>query len=103
MRKGMAEQKKAVDSGHWLLYRYNPELTLQGKNPLSLDSKEPKISMEDYMYGENRFKMLTKAKPEVAKDLLERGKKATAFQYDFYKYLASKPDAIPAPAPENKQ
>ncbi|UCD94245.1 MAG: pyruvate:ferredoxin (flavodoxin) oxidoreductase, partial [Candidatus Zixiibacteriota bacterium] len=55
MAHGLNEQKKAVNSGHWILYRYNPELIKQGKNPLQLDSKAPSISYADYAYGEIRF------------------------------------------------
>ncbi len=97
MRNGLQEQKKAVDSGHWLLYRYNPGLLAEGKNPLQLDSKEPKLPLENYLYGENRYKMLTQTKPEVAKELLEKARKSVAFQYQYYKYLAGRPGASPVP------
>jgi pyruvate-ferredoxin/flavodoxin oxidoreductase len=70
MAKGMVSQKAAVDSGHWPLYRYNPALALDGKNPLKLDSKPPKIKFEDYAYLETRYKMLTKSNPEEAKRLM---------------------------------
>ena len=70
MAKGMVSQKGAVDSGHWPLYRYNPVLALDGKNPLKLDSKPPKIKFEDYAYLETRYKMLTKSNPEEAKRLM---------------------------------
>ncbi|MFN7659899.1 MAG: hypothetical protein ACK5P3_17540, partial [Dolichospermum sp.] len=68
----LQQQKALVDSGRWLLYRYNPALQDQGKNPLQLDMKAPSESVEKSMYHENRFKMLTKSKPEVAKLLLEQ-------------------------------
>jgi pyruvate-ferredoxin/flavodoxin oxidoreductase len=71
MTKGMQQQKLATDSGHWPLYRYDPRLELQGKNPLQLDSKPPKIPMKDYMYNENRYRMLVQSKPDVAATLLE--------------------------------
>jgi pyruvate-ferredoxin/flavodoxin oxidoreductase len=70
MRTGMDQQKAAVASGHWPLYRYNPLLAREGKNPLKLDSKAPKIRFEEYAYRENRFKMLTKSKPAEAARLL---------------------------------
>jgi pyruvate-ferredoxin/flavodoxin oxidoreductase len=70
MEKGLQQQKLAVDSGYWPLYRYNPKLVLEGKNPLVLDSKAPKIPVREYAYNETRFKMLTKSKPEDAKKLI---------------------------------
>ena len=70
MAKGMVSQKAAVDSGHWPLYRYNPTLALDGKNPLKLDSKPPKMKFEEYAYLETRYKMLTKSNPEEAKRLM---------------------------------
>jgi pyruvate-ferredoxin/flavodoxin oxidoreductase len=71
MSKGLMNQKAAVDSGHWPLYRYNPSLHKEGKNPLKLDSKVPKIKFSEYAYLETRYKMLTKSDPEAAKHLME--------------------------------
>jgi len=70
MGRGMVNQKAAVESGHWPLYRFNPALAQEGKNPLKLDSKPPKIRFEDYAYLETRYKMLTKSNPEEAKRLM---------------------------------
>jgi pyruvate-ferredoxin/flavodoxin oxidoreductase len=70
MAKGMTNQKAAVESGHWPLYRYNPMLAAEGKNPLKLDSKAPKMKFEEYAYMEARYKMLTKSDPEQAKILM---------------------------------
>jgi pyruvate-ferredoxin/flavodoxin oxidoreductase len=70
MRTGMTHQKDAVNSGHWPLYRYNPLLALEDKNPLILDSKAPSIPIKDYVYQETRYRMLTKSKPERAQQLL---------------------------------
>jgi pyruvate-ferredoxin/flavodoxin oxidoreductase len=70
MARGMINQKAAVDCGHWPLYRYNPLLAAQGKNPFKLDSKPPKIKFEEYAYLEARYKMLTKSDPEEAKRLI---------------------------------
>jgi len=70
MAKGMNNQKAAVESGHWPLYRYNPMLARQGKNPLKIDSKPPKIKFADYAYMEARYKMLTKSNPKAAKELM---------------------------------
>ena len=69
----MQHQKAAVDSGQWLLYRYNPTLIARGENPLMLDSRTPKLPLEQYMYLENRFKMLTKIDPDEAKASARRG------------------------------
>ena len=69
MKDGLKIQKEAVESGYWPLFRYNPDLTKQGLNPFSLDSKDPKIKFSEFAYKQNRFKMLTKTKPEEAKKL----------------------------------
>ena len=71
MSKGLESQKLAVDSGHWPLFRYNPDNLKEGKNPLKLDSKAPKIKLEDYIYNETRYKMLTKSHPAHAAELLK--------------------------------
>ncbi len=71
MTTGMTNQKAAVESGHWPLYRYNPALSREGKNPFKLDSKPPKMKFKDYAYMEARYKMLTKSDPESAKRLIE--------------------------------
>jgi len=91
METGLQEQKAAVDSGHWLLYRYNPELANQGKNPLQLDSRSPKIPVQDYYYRETRFKMLTKSKPEEAKRLVELAQQDVEKRRRLYEYMASMP------------
>ncbi|MEJ2199970.1 MAG: thiamine pyrophosphate-dependent enzyme, partial [Desulfuromonadaceae bacterium] len=88
MTTAVDECKKAVACGHWPLFRYDPRLADQGKNPLQLDSKEPSISFEDYAYGENRFRVLKKAQPEVAARLMAQATKETATRYDLYKKLA---------------
>jgi len=89
MTSAIEECKNAVNSGHWPLYRYDPRLTEQGKNPLQLDSKDPSISFEDYAYGENRFRVLKKNQPEVAAKLMEQASKETAARYGLYKKLAA--------------
>lgn len=96
MTKGMDEQKKAVASGHWPLFRYNPELCLQGKNPLTLDSKAPTIKLEDYIYNENRYTVLKKSDPARAKMLLDKAQEDVEKQYKLYKYLSDQPDTCPA-------
>ncbi len=88
MGNGLLEHKKAVDSGHWPLFRFNPDLIEEGKNPLSLDSKEPSIALSDYVYGQNRFKMLLKSNPEASKKLIELGQKEVKLRYSIYKQVA---------------
>ena len=88
MTKGYQEQKNAVDSGHWPLFRYNPALCDEGKNPMILDSKEPSINLEDYIYNENRYAVLKKTDPERAQQLLEEAQRQVNKHYSFYKYLA---------------
>lgn len=87
--KGLDEQKKAVASGHWPLFRYNPDLHSQGKNPLQLDSKEPTLPLADYIYNENRYRMLKKSNPERAQLLLDKAQEITMRHYNLYKYLAN--------------
>ncbi|MFN7661861.1 MAG: hypothetical protein ACK5P3_27755, partial [Dolichospermum sp.] len=69
---------------------YNPALQEQGKNPLQLDMKAPSESVEKSMYQENRFKMLTKSKPEVAKLLLEQAQAEVNARWEMYQYLANR-------------
>ncbi|RPH88046.1 MAG: pyruvate:ferredoxin (flavodoxin) oxidoreductase, partial [Deltaproteobacteria bacterium] len=89
MAKGMEAQKKAVESGHYTLFRFNPELAAQGQNPLKMDSKAPSISYEEFAYNETRFKMLTKAMPERAKTLLEAAQKGTSARWKLYEEWAN--------------
>ncbi|MDZ8032506.1 pyruvate:ferredoxin (flavodoxin) oxidoreductase [Nostoc sp. DedSLP04] len=90
MTTGMNHQKTLVESGRWLLYRHNPELLNQGKNPLQLDMRSPTQSVEHSMYQENRFKMLTKSKPDVAKHLLEQAQAEVDTRWQTYQYLAKR-------------
>lgn len=89
MAKGMESQKAAVDSGYWPLFRYNPENFIEGKNPLKLDSKAPKIKLEDYIYKENRYKMLTKSHPTEAKELLVKAQEEVLKKWKFYEQMSS--------------
>jgi len=89
MRLGMDTQKRAVESGHFVLFRYNPELAAQGKNPLQLDSRKPTISYEDFAYQQIRFKTLTKSKPEDAKRLLMLAQQDAARRWHLYEQLAA--------------
>jgi len=88
MAKGMDQQKLAVDSGHWPLYRFNPDNLKEGKNPLKLDSKPPKIKLEDYIYTENRYKMLTKSHPQEAEALLAFAQEEINLKWKKYQQLA---------------
>ncbi|MDR3580325.1 MAG: pyruvate:ferredoxin (flavodoxin) oxidoreductase [Oryzomonas sp.] len=84
MTTAVDEQKKAVQSGYWPLYRYNPALAAESKNPLQLDSKAPTITLEEYAYGENRWKVLQKSNPDAAAKLM---KQATVFTANRFAYL----------------
>ena len=90
MTTGLQQQKALVDSGRWLLYRYNPALQNEGKNPLQLDMKAPSESVEKSMYQENRFKMLIKSKPEIAKQLLAQAQAEVDARWEMYQYLANR-------------
>jgi pyruvate-ferredoxin/flavodoxin oxidoreductase len=89
METGMKNQKAAVDSGYWPLFRYNPELASQGKNPFKLDSKGLKIPLKDYAYMETRYKMLTKSHPEEAAKLIEEAQQDVTSKYKYYEQLAN--------------
>ena len=96
MAKGMQNQKAAVDTGYWPLYRYNPELTDEGKNPFKLDSKGLKMPFKDYAYMETRYKMLTKSHPRIAEDLIKKAQEDVVSTWKEYERLASY-------QPENKE
>jgi pyruvate-ferredoxin/flavodoxin oxidoreductase len=90
METGMRNQKAAVDTGQWLLYRFNPERTLRGENPLILDSRAPKAPLEQYLNMENRFKMLGKTHPDTAKTLFAEAQRDVTARWRMYDYLASR-------------
>ncbi len=96
MESGLQNQKEAVNSGHFPLYRYNPELTKQGKNPLVIDSKPPTMKFSEHAMKENRFRILTKADPETAKILMDRADVLVAAKFDLLQKMAA---MEPAPAP----
>ncbi|MBN1604921.1 MAG: pyruvate:ferredoxin (flavodoxin) oxidoreductase [Chitinispirillaceae bacterium] len=89
MIAGYNAQKLAVDSGHWPLYRYNPDLALQGKNPLVIDSKDPTIGLSDYIYKENRYKMLQRSNPEASKKYLDQAQKSVIAKFNMLKQMAA--------------
>jgi pyruvate-ferredoxin/flavodoxin oxidoreductase len=86
--KGLSQQKLAVESGHWPLYRYNPARAGAGKNPFQLDSSDPKIPLQDYIYTETRYRMLQQSDPEVARFLLGRAQEAVNERWRQYKEMA---------------
>jgi pyruvate-ferredoxin/flavodoxin oxidoreductase len=91
MKTALKNHKAAVDTGQWLLYRYNPERADKGENPLLLDSRAPKLPLREYLQMENRFKMLELTKPEVAAGLFEQAQVDVNTRWAFYEYLASRP------------
>jgi pyruvate-ferredoxin/flavodoxin oxidoreductase len=88
MAKGMTQQKLAVESGHWPLYRYDPGLEAEGKNPFQLDSPDPKIPLQDYIYTEGRYRMLKQSDPETATVLLGHAQQAVQHRWQQYKQMA---------------
>jgi len=88
MTKGLENQKEAVNSGHFPLFRFNPTLAEQGKNPLTLDSKAPTMKFSEHALKENRFRILTKTDPENSRRLLEEADRKTAARYDLLSKLA---------------
>ena len=90
MMTAMSDQKIAVDSGQWLLYRYNPERILSGENPLSLDSRTPTKKVKEFLHQQTRFQMLAKSKPEDAKRLWQQAQRDADVRYIMYEYLAQR-------------
>jgi pyruvate-ferredoxin/flavodoxin oxidoreductase len=86
---GMDQQKLAVQSGYWPLFRYNPELVKQGKNPLQLDSRPPTVPLSKYMLNETRFNILNHADEEAAKKLLREAEEDVRSRWELYEKLAS--------------
>ncbi len=99
MTKGMQDQKAAVDSGQWLLYRYNPDMESRGQNPLTIDSRPPTMPLDLYMNMENRFKMLYKSHPAHARQLLAQAESDVARRRKYYEYLANRQVQQPPPPP----
>jgi pyruvate-ferredoxin/flavodoxin oxidoreductase len=92
---GMDQQKLAVQTGYWPLFRYNPELVKQGKNPLQLDSRPPSLPLQKYMLNETRFNILNHADAEAAKRLLELAEEDVRTRWELYEKLASLPVGKP--------
>ena len=90
MTKSQMEMKKAVDTGYWQLFRYNPTLKEEGKNPFTLDSKEPTEDYQSFLMGEVRYASLAKQNPEAAKVLFEQNEQDAKEKREFYKEKASR-------------
>ena len=88
MRKGLDQQKNAVASGIWPLYRYNPMLLDEGKNPLTIDSKDPTVSVEEYAYKETRYRMLMQADEARAEALMKQARSDVEKRWQLYKQMA---------------
>jgi pyruvate-ferredoxin/flavodoxin oxidoreductase len=88
---GMEQQKAAVNSGYWPLFRYNPDLVAQNKNPFQLDSRAPSIALKDYAYNETRYTMLAKSNPEEAKRLLALAQDDVGARWKLYEHWAHMP------------
>jgi len=88
MRTGLQQQKKAVESGHWPLFRYNPDKIALGENPLTIDSKAPSIPLTEYAYGENRYKMLVKSDEARAEVLIKEAQVDAERRWELYRQLA---------------
>ncbi|WHE07446.1 pyruvate:ferredoxin (flavodoxin) oxidoreductase [Thermoanaerobacterium thermosaccharolyticum] len=88
MGTSIKEEKKAVDAGYWHLYRYNPELKDEGKNPFTLDSKEPTESYIDFLKGEIRYSSLETLFPDLAQKLYDESSKDAKERFEIYKALS---------------
>jgi pyruvate-ferredoxin/flavodoxin oxidoreductase len=86
---GIDQQKAAVSSGHWPLFRYNPALTKEGKNPFVLDSRAPSIPLEKYIYNEARYTMLVQSDPDEAKKLLKQAQENVDDRWKLYQQMAA--------------
>jgi len=100
MTTAMSDQKVAVESGQWLLYRYHPERAAAGENPLALDSRAPSRKVQEWLLQQTRFKMLTKSKPEDAERLWKLAQKDVETRFHMYEYMASRKIDADAPGKE---
>jgi pyruvate-ferredoxin/flavodoxin oxidoreductase len=88
MSQGLSQQKLAVQTGSWPLYRYNPALLAEGKNPFTMDSKEPTLPLEQYVYNETRYRMLVQSNEARAESLLEQAKQDVKIRLHQYQEIA---------------
>jgi len=99
MVHGLDQQKAAVQSGYWPLFRYDPRLAAEGRNPFQLDSRPPSIKLKDYVYNETRYTMLAKSHPDEAHHLLELAQKDVLDRWKIYENMVNMP-TNPVPAPQ---
>ena len=93
LRQGLEQQKLATASGYWPLIRYNPALRTVGKKPFVLDSPRPQIPLEDYIYNENRYRILTRTHPEEAEKLLKSAQELVEMRWHTYEHMAKQDPA----------
>ncbi len=86
--KGLDQQDRAVKSGHWPLYRYDPRRKKEGKNPFQIDSKAPSLPLKEYIYNENRYRILQRMKPEAAAEFLKEAERLIAAKWKLYTQMA---------------
>jgi len=89
MSRGLEQQKLAVNSGLWPLFRYDPRLSFEGKNPFVLDSKEPSIPVKEYAYNETRYRMLVQADEHHAEELMKLAQRDAEARWRYYSQLAA--------------
>ncbi len=95
MKYGLNQQKLAVESGYWPLFRFDPSKRSEGKNPFKLDSKPPKVDFKDYAYNEMRYLLLAKTQPKIARELMAQAKEEIQNQWKVYEQTEKlyEPDA----------
>jgi pyruvate-ferredoxin/flavodoxin oxidoreductase len=98
MARGMTNQKVAVETGYFPLFRYNPELIKEGKNPFKLDSKAPKGALSEFTSLETRFNVLTKSNPDRAKELLKLAEGDVKVRWAIYEQFAHEGNDVQKPA-----
>ncbi|MCE1252122.1 MAG: pyruvate:ferredoxin (flavodoxin) oxidoreductase [Anaerolineae bacterium] len=89
MQKGLNQQKLAVSTGAWPLYRYNPANVDEGKNPLTLDSKDPSVQLDEYVYNETRYRMLLQSDESRAEALMKNARQDVLKRWEMYKQMAA--------------
>ncbi|MBI5933629.1 MAG: pyruvate:ferredoxin (flavodoxin) oxidoreductase [Chloroflexi bacterium] len=89
LARGLDQQKLAVQSGAWPVYRYDPRLAAEGKNPLTIEAKEPTVSLQQYAYNETRYKMLTLSDEGRAEELMKKAQEGIKGRWDLYQQMAS--------------
>ena len=89
MVHGIDQQKNAVLSGYWPLFRFNPDLAAEGKNPMQLDSRAPSLPLAKYIYNETRYTMLAHSHPAAAKELLALAEEDVRNRWHLYENWAA--------------